>query len=248
MSKPTVVLGISGFYHDSAAAIVRDGDIVAAAQEERFTRGKHDPGFPQRAIEYCLREAGVTPDELDAVAFYEKPLTKFERLLETYLAFAPAGFASLPAGDAGLAEAEAAPAAGDGPRAERPVPRAATSSPSTTSRTRPAPSSLPRSTEAAILTLDGVGEWATATLRRGPRQPDRRHARTAASPTRWACSTPPSPTTCGFKVNSGEYKLMGLAPYGAAEIRGCHPREAARSQGRRLVPHGHAATSTTARG
>ena len=88
------ILGISAFYHDSAAALVVDGRIVAAAQEERFTRIKHDPAFPAQAIAYCLREAGLSPDDLDYVAFYDKPLTKFERLLETYLAYAPAGFRS----------------------------------------------------------------------------------------------------------------------------------------------------------
>src|SRR6516162_3042950 len=90
----TAILGISAFYHDSAAALVLDGEIVAAAQEERFTRIKHDPAFPQNAIAYCLREAGLSLGELDYVAFYEKPLTKFERLLETYLAYAPVGFSS----------------------------------------------------------------------------------------------------------------------------------------------------------
>ena len=88
------ILGISAFYHDSAACLVRDGEIVAAAQEERFTRKKHDDAFPLHAIEYCLQEAGITAEELDFVGFYEKPLTKFDRLLETYLAFAPRGFAS----------------------------------------------------------------------------------------------------------------------------------------------------------
>src|SRR6516164_5402793 len=90
----TAILGISAFYHDSAAALVVDGQIVAAAQEERFTRIKHDPAFPARAVAYCLREAGLTPGDLDYVAFYDKPLTKFERLLETYLAYAPVGFRS----------------------------------------------------------------------------------------------------------------------------------------------------------
>src|SRR6476659_10178780 len=90
----TAILGISAFYHDSAAALVVDGAIVAAAQEERFTRRKHDPGFPAQAVAYCLQEAGLDPEQLDYVAFYEKPLTKFERLLETYLAFAPRGFRS----------------------------------------------------------------------------------------------------------------------------------------------------------
>src|SRR5437764_5469989 len=90
----TAILGISAFYHDSAAALLVDGDLVAAAQEERFTRQKHDAGFPSRAIASCLAQAGLTPDQLDFVAFYEKPLTKFERLLETYLAYAPSGFRS----------------------------------------------------------------------------------------------------------------------------------------------------------
>ena len=86
------ILGISAYYHDSAAALVRDGDIVAAAQEERFTRKKHDYGFPQNAIEYCLREAGIGRSELDLVVFYDKPLLKFERILETYVSYSPAGF------------------------------------------------------------------------------------------------------------------------------------------------------------
>src|SRR5207245_1435746 len=90
----TAILGISAFYHDSAAALVVDGDIVAAAQEERFTRKKHDPGFPSRAIAYCLEEGRLTADQLDYVVFYDKPFTKFERLLETYLAFAPRGLKS----------------------------------------------------------------------------------------------------------------------------------------------------------
>src|SRR6516165_2617137 len=88
------ILGLSAFYHDSAAALVVDGEIIAAAQEERFTRIKHDSGFPARAVEFCLREAGLTPADIDHVGFYDKPLTKFERLLETYLAYAPAGYRS----------------------------------------------------------------------------------------------------------------------------------------------------------
>src|SRR5688572_29784987 len=88
------ILGISAFYHDSAAALVVDGDIVAAAQEERFTRKKHDPGFPTNAVAYCLKEAGLDAAQLDYITFYDKPLTKFDRLLETYLSYAPAGFKS----------------------------------------------------------------------------------------------------------------------------------------------------------
>src|SRR6266849_3955383 len=91
---PTFVLGLSAFYHDSAAALVADGNIVAAAQEERFTRKKHDFNFPKRAADYCLHEAGIHPEDLDYVVFYDKPLLKFERLLETYLAYAPAGLRS----------------------------------------------------------------------------------------------------------------------------------------------------------
>src|SRR5919108_4974350 len=94
IKNQTTILGISAFYHDSAACIVVDGEIVAAAQEERFTRKKHDPGFPAHAVQYCLKEAGTTVEDLDYVVFYEKPLRKFERLLETYLAFAPSGFRS----------------------------------------------------------------------------------------------------------------------------------------------------------
>ena len=90
----TAILGISAFYHDSAAALVRDGVLVAAAQEERFSRKKHDARFPVHAVAYCLKEAGLTADQLSYIAFYDKPLTKFERLLETYLAFAPSGFRS----------------------------------------------------------------------------------------------------------------------------------------------------------
>src|ERR1039458_9859678 len=90
----TAILGISAFYHDSAAALVVDGDIISAAQEERFTRKKHDPGFPANAVAYCLAEAGLQAEDLNCIAFYDKPLTKFDRLLETYLAYAPAGFRS----------------------------------------------------------------------------------------------------------------------------------------------------------
>ena len=104
-----IVLGISAYYHDSAAAIVRDGVVVNAAQEERFTRKKHDPSFPVNAIHWCLADAGVTASQVDRVAFYDKPFLKFERLLETYLAFAPRGFQIVPHRHAGLAERKAVP-------------------------------------------------------------------------------------------------------------------------------------------
>src|SRR6202035_1427518 len=93
-SKPMNILGISAFYHDSAACLVREGQIIAAAQEERFTRKKHDAAFPHKAIEYCLKEGGIKVSDLDYVAFYEKPFTKFDRLLHSYLAYAPAGLPS----------------------------------------------------------------------------------------------------------------------------------------------------------
>ena len=109
------ILGISAFYHDAAAALVCDGEIVAAAQEERFTRKKHDERFPRQAVEYCLQEAGLRPEQIDYVGFYDKPFLKFERLLETYLAFSPSGFRSFLTRDSRLAEAETAPS----PRVER---------------------------------------------------------------------------------------------------------------------------------
>jgi len=98
------IIGVSAFYHDSAAALIEDGRIVAAAQEERFTRKKHDAGFPKNAIEYCLAQAGVSLGDIDFVAFYDKPFLKFERLLGSYVAFAPRGFSSFKTGDPGLAE------------------------------------------------------------------------------------------------------------------------------------------------
>ena len=142
----TAILGISAFYHDSAAALVVDGEIVAAAQEERFTRKKHDYSFPQHAIDYCLHEAGLRPEDLDYVGFYDKPLPKFERLLETYLAFAPAGFRSFRmAMPLWLKQKLHLPREMDR-GLHGTLHRAATSSPTITSRTPPARSSPRRST------------------------------------------------------------------------------------------------------
>jgi carbamoyltransferase len=212
MSKPTVVLGISGFYHDAAAAIVRDGDIVAAAQEERFTRVKHDPGFPHLAIEYCLREAGVEPGDLDAVAFYEKPLTKFERLLETYLSFAPVGFSSFrQALPVWLKQKLHLPRVMDKGLKGRykgryifPEHHEAHAA----SAFYPSPFE-----EAAILTVDGVGEWATATCGVG-RGSTVEVTEELRFPHSLGLLYSAFTYYTGFKVNSGEYKLMGLAPYG----------------------------------
>jgi carbamoyltransferase len=208
----SLILGISAFYHDSAAALLRDGEIVAAAQEERFSRRKHDEGFPRGAAEYCLRAAGAGIGDIDYVGFYEKPLAKFDRLFRTYLAFAPSGYESLRkalpqwletklriprALDRGL---------GGGYRgsyafADHHESHAA-------SAFYPSPFE-----EAAILTLDGVGEWSTASFGVG-----RGHRIELSHELRFPHSLGLLYSAftyyTGFKVNSAEYKVMGLAPYG----------------------------------
>jgi len=207
----TAILGISAFYHDSAAALLVDGRIVAAAQEERFTRKKHDPGFPARAVEFCCREAGLEPADLDYVAFYEKPLTKFERLLETYFAYAPAGFSSFRLAMPLWVKEKlftrrilrGALAGFKGPLVfpDHHESHAA-------SAFFPSPFE-----EAAILTLDGVGEWSTTAtgVGEGNRIDLTRHIR---FPHSLGLLYSAFTYYCGFRVNSGEYKLMGLAPYG----------------------------------
>ncbi|HEX3870745.1 MAG TPA: carbamoyltransferase [Pirellulales bacterium] len=213
----TAILGISAFYHDSAAALVVDGRIAAAAQEERFSRKKHDPGFPTGAIEYCLREAGLEHADLDYAVFYDKPLTKFERLMETYLAFAPAGLRSFSMAipvwlkeklylgrmlRKNLAGAERARLL----YTDHHESHAA-------SAFFPSPFD-----EAAILTLDGVGEWTTTAwgVGRGNRIELREHLE---FPHSLGLLYSAFTYYCGFKVNSGEYKLMGLAPYGKPVYR-----------------------------
>ena len=206
------ILGISAFYHDSAACLVQDGDLVAAAQEERFTRTKHDSRFPTEAIEYCLAEAGITPADLDHVAFYDKPLLKFERILETYVSYAPLGFRSFLAGmplwlrqklhlpremDRGLGGAYE----GRYVFPEHHESHAA-------SAFYPSPFD-----QAAILTVDGVGEWATASYGSGRgNQIDLTHE--LHFPHSLGLLYSAFTYYTGFRVNSGEYKLMGLAPYG----------------------------------
>lgn len=208
----TAILGISAFYHDSAAALVVDGQIVAAAQEERFTRKKHDPDFPNNAVAFCLKQAGLTPEQLDFIAFYDKPLTKFERLLETYLAFAPRGFRSFVMAmplwlKDKLHMRRTIQKALGGPTRARLVFTDHHES-HAASAFFPSPYD-----EAAILTLDGVGEWGTATFGTGS---GHKIALTHQINFPHSLGLLYSAFTyyCGFKVNSGEYKLMGLAPYG----------------------------------
>jgi carbamoyltransferase len=208
----TAILGLSAFYHDSAAAVVVDGTIVAAAQEERFTRVKHDARFPTHAVEYCLREAGLSVSDLDYVAFYEKPLTKFERLLETYLSYAPAGYRSfrraipiwlkkklhLPREmDQGL---------GGKYQGRYVFPEHHES--------HAASAFFPSPFErAAILTVDGVGEWATSAWGIGTgNRINLTHV--LRYPHSLGLLYSAFTYYTGFKVNSGEYKVMGLAPYG----------------------------------
>jgi carbamoyltransferase len=206
------ILGISAFYHDSAAALVVDGRIVAAAQEERFTRRKHDAGFPRHAVDYCLRTAGLTAAGLDHVVFYEKPLLKFERLLETYLAFAPAGIASFfhaaPQWVHEKLQLARVMNEGLGGAYRRPYVFTEHHEAHAASAFFPSPFE-----EAAVLTIDGVGEWATASLGTGR---GNRIELTHEMHFPHSLGLLYSAFTyfCGFKVNSGEYKLMGLAPYG----------------------------------
>src|SRR6476469_685713 len=208
----TAILGLSAFYHDSAAALVVDGDIVAAAQEERFTRKKHDPGFPARAIEFCLQEAGIGPDRLNYIAFYDKPLTKVDRLLETYLAYAPAGFRSFRLAmplwlkdklhmRRTLRE--------EFKEAER-ARLVFTDHHESHAASAFFPSPFDR---AAILTIDGVGEWATASIAIGE-DAEISMLRELRWPDSLGLLYSAFTYHAGFKVNSGEYKLMGLAPYG----------------------------------
>ena len=208
---PTHILGISAFYHDSAACLLRDGEIVAAAQEERFTRQKGDASFPAHAVRYCLDTAGIRPSDLTYVGFYDKPLLKFERILETYLGVAPRGFGSFRmAGPLWMKEKlfterdlrrQLAGYEGDILFAEHHESHAA-------SAFFPSPF-----TEAAILTVDGVGEWATASFGVG-RGNDIELLKELYWPDSLGLLYSAFTYYTGFKVNSGEYKVMGLAPYG----------------------------------
>lgn len=212
-----LILGISAFYHDSAAAILRDGEIVAAAQEERFTRVKHDSGFPKHAVTYCLEAAGASLADVDYVAFYDKPFIKFERLLETYLAIAPKGFRSF---------AMALPvwvneklfqkkllrdelkAIGGFLMPEEKILFSEHHQSHAASAFYPSPYE-----EAVVLTADGVGEWATTSLSVG-RGKNLEILKEIHFPHSIGLLYSAFTYFTGFKVNSGEYKVMGLAPYG----------------------------------
>jgi carbamoyltransferase len=208
----TAILGISAFYHDSAAALVVDGDIVAAAQEERFSRRKHDAGFPKHAITYCLREGVLTLEQLDYIAFYDKPLTKFERLLETYLAYAPSGLRSfslaIPIWLKEKLFMRQMIRRGLGAPIRAPLVFLDHHESHAASAFFPSPFE-----EAAILTLDGVGEWSTTTYGTGSGNRIRL-SHHLQFPHSLGLLYSAFTYYCGFKVNSGEYKLMGLAPYG----------------------------------
>jgi carbamoyltransferase len=209
------ILGVSALYHDSAAVLLQDGRIVAAAQEERFTRKKHDPGFPLQAIRYCLAEGGVGTGQVDAVVFYDKPLTKFSRILKTYFSVAPRGLASflmatpiwlreklwIPAEIEGCLDKAGAGAPGKILFTEHHESHAA-------SAFFPSPYE-----SAAVLTLDGVGEWATSSLSHGQGNKITMLEETQFPHSLGLLYSAMTYFT-GFRVNSGEYKLMGLAPYG----------------------------------
>jgi len=212
------ILGISAFYHDSAACLLKDGEIIAAAQEERFTRKKHDAGFPHHAILYCLKEAGIAAKEIDNVVFYEKPFVKFERLLETYLAFAPKGFTSFAKAmpvwikdklfqKSALIKEIKSTLDEDVNWSERllfsehHLSHAA-------SAYYPSPFD-----SAAVLTLDGVGEWTTTSLAIG-KGSELQVVKEIHFPHSLGLLYSAFTYYTGFKVNSGEYKVMGLAPYG----------------------------------
>ena len=212
------ILGLSAFYHDSAACLLKDGDIIAAAQEERFTRKKYDASFPHHSIKYCLKHAGISADQVANVVFYEKPFVKFERLLETYLAFAPKGFKSfamaMPAWikdklfQKSILIKELANTLGAGINwrerllfSEHHLSHAA-------SAFYPSPFD-----SAAVLTLDGVGEWTTTSVALGKGK-DLKVIKEIHFPHSLGLLYSAFTYYTGFKVNSGEYKVMGLAPYG----------------------------------
>jgi carbamoyltransferase len=211
------ILGVSAFYHDSAAALVVDGRVIAAAQEERFTRRKHDARFPANAVRFCLEHAQLLPADVDYIAFYDKPFLKFERLLETYLAFAPRGFRSFSMAlplwireklfQKDLLRRELT-ALGFDKRIDSRLLFAEHHQSHAASAFFPSPFD-----EAVVLTMDGVGEWATTSVSIG-RGNSLEMIRDIQFPHSLGLLYSAFTYYTGFKVNSGEYKVMGLAPYG----------------------------------
>ena len=213
----TAILGISAFYHDSAAALVVDGEIVAAAQEERFTRKKHDHDFPVNAIQYCLTHADIAAKDLDYVGFYDKPFTKFERLMETYLAFVPRGYRSFrQAMPLWLKQKLHLPKEiRNGLNGEYTGNIVFTDHHESHAASAFFPSPFD---SAAIMTLDGVGEWSTSCL--GTGQGNRISlSHELRFPHSLGLLYSAFTYYTGFRVNSGEYKVMGLAPYGEPKYR-----------------------------
>ena len=224
MPAPRHILGLSAFYHDAAAALLMDGKIISAAQEERFTRKKNDSEFPANAVSFCLRHAKINPAQLDAVVFYDKPVLKFTRLLETYLAIAPGGLKTFPTtlanwlgGKLDLRKTI---------RAELPGLRADCEILFTGHHLSHAASAFyPSPFDAsAILTIDGVGEWATTTIGSG-RGNEIKLQKEIRFPHSLGLLYSAFTDYCGFRINSGEYKLMGLAPYGEPKFADAIRRE-----------------------
>ena len=224
MSAPRNILGLSAFYHDSAAALVTDGKIIAAAQEERFTRRKNDSEFPANSVSFCLGYGGLKIHQLDAVVFYDKPMLKFTRLLETYLAVAPGGFKTFPTtlanwlgGKLDLRKTI---------RAELPGLRGDCEILFTEHHQSHAASAFYPSPfdAAAIVTIDGVGEWATTTVGHG-RGNQINLQQEIRFPHSIGLLYSAFTDYCGFRINSGEYKLMGLAPYGEPKFADAIRRE-----------------------
>ncbi len=212
-----IVLGLSAFYHDSAAALVHDGEVVAAAQEERFSRKKFDSGFPGAAVTYCLEEAGITLEQVDYVGFYDKPLLTFNRLLETYLAFAPAGLPSFVKAipewvkEKVLQQSLLLKGLNGLGRGNLPEDRLLFGfhhHSHAASAFYPSPFE-----EAAVLVLDGVGEWATTSMGFGSGS-EVKLLKEIRFPHSLGLLYSAFTYYLGFKVNDGEYKVMGLAPYG----------------------------------
>ena len=218
----TAILGVSAYYHDSAAALLVDGEPIAAAQEERFSRKKHDARFPRHAIEYCLAEGGLTLDQVDHIAFYDKPFLKFERLLETYVANAPRGFRSFQMAipvwireklfQKDLMQKEFK-AIQKGVKTRDKILFAEHHYSHAASAYYPSPFD-----EAVVLTLDGVGEWATTTVAIG-RGSELEMKKELHFPHSLGLLYSAFTYYTGFKVNSGEYKVMGLAPYGEPRFK-----------------------------